>query len=134
MKNLGLYFNTLLIFLVLDGIWLGVVASGFYAEQLSFLMAEEINWIAAFVFYGIFVLGLIHFVMLSASKKSLKYYFLRGAFFGFVTYATYDLTNLATIQDWPIIVSLIDMVWGSFLGGSTAFLSVYFGRRMLLME
>jgi len=134
MKKLGLYLNTLFIFLVLDGIWLGVVASDFYAEQLSFVMTENINWIAAFVFYGIFVLGLMHFVILSATKKSMKYYFLKGAFFGFVTYATYDLTNLATIQDWPIIVSLIDMVWGSFLGGTTAFLSVYLGRKMMLVD
>jgi len=134
MKNLGLYLNTLLIFLILDGIWLGVVASGFYAEKLGFLMTENINWIAAFVFYALFVLGLMIFVLIPSSKKPLKIFVYRGTLFGLITYATYDLTNLATIENWPLIVTVIDMVWGSFLGGATAFLSAYFGRRMLLME
>lgn len=134
MKKLGLYLNTLLIFLILDGIWLGVVASGFYAEKLGYIMAENINWIAAFVFYALFVFGLMIFVLLPSSKKPLKIFFYRGALFGLITYATYDLTNLATLENWPILVSLVDLVWGSFLGGTTAFLSAYFGRRMLLME
>lgn len=134
MKKIGLYLNTLLIFLILDGIWLGLVAADFYAEKLSFVMTENINWIAAFVFYALFVLGLMYFVLIPTSKKPLKMFFLKGAIFGLITYATYDLTNLATIKDWPLIVTIIDMVWGSFLGGATAFLSAYFGRRMLLME
>lgn len=134
MKKIGLYLNTLLIFLILDGIWLGLVAADFYAEKLSFVMTEKINWIAAFVFYALFVLGLMYFVLIPASKKPLKMFFVKGAIFGLITYATYDLTNLATIKDWPLIVTIIDMVWGSFLGGATAFLSAYFGRRMLLME
>jgi len=134
MKKLGLYLNTLLIFIILDGIWLGVVASGFYAEKLGYIMAENINWIAAFVFYALFVLGLMIFVLLPSSKKPLKIFFYRGALFGLIAYATYDLTNLATIEHWPILVSLVDLVWGSFLGGATAFLSAYFGRRMLLLD
>lgn len=134
MKKLGLYLNTLLIFLILDGIWLGVIASEFYANELSFIMAEKVNWVAAFVFYVLFVLGLLYFVLIPSSKKQLKSIFIRGAFFGLITYATYDLTNLATIENWPVLVSIIDLFWGSFLGGTTAFLSAYFSRRMLLME
>jgi uncharacterized membrane protein len=133
MKKIGLFLLSLLIFLLIDGIWIALVASEFYANELSFIMAKEINWLAAFVFYALFVVGLLFFVVWPQAKKELKHYFLRGSVYGGVTYATYGLTNLAIIENWPFLVSLSDIVWGSFLGGATAFLAVYFGRRLLLL-
>lgn len=109
------------VFLVIDLLWLGVVARGFYANQLGSLMKREVNWWAAFAFYVIFVLGLIVFVVDPAvSAGSFGEALWRGAFYGFVTYATYDLTNLATTRDWPVVMTYVDLVWGTVLAASVA--------------
>jgi uncharacterized membrane protein len=109
------------VFLVIDLVWLGVVARGFYAKQLGSLMARQVNWWAAFAFYLIFVVGLVFFVIEPAvAADSLSDALWRGAFFGFVTYATYDLTNLATTRDWPPLMTAVDLVWGTFLAASVA--------------
>lgn len=75
-------------------------------------MKESINWWAAFVFYVIFVVSLILFVIYpSLEKNSWTHALIFGGLFGLVTYATYDLTNLATIRDWPLSVTIIDLIW-----------------------
>ena len=80
-------------------------------------MKNDINWIAAIIFYVIFIGGLVLFVILPAVQSaSLSHALLFGAFFGFITYATYDLTNLATLKDWPLTVTLVDLAWGTSLG------------------
>ena len=109
------------VFLVIDLIWLGVIARGFYANQLGSLMKREVNWWAAFAFYVIFVLGLVVFVIDPAvAAGSFGEALWRGAFYGFVTYATYDLTNLATTRDWPVVMTYVDLVWGTVLAASVA--------------
>lgn len=118
MKYLEIVGLSFVIFLVIDMIWLGLIAKKLYAKQLGYLMTPNINWIAAIVFYIIFILGLSFFVIEPAIiKESLQYAILAGMFFGFVTYATYDLTNLATVDKWPLLITGIDLVWGTFLGG-----------------
>jgi uncharacterized membrane protein len=113
---LKLYFASLAVFFAVDMIWLGLVASSFYKKQLGYLMAPTINWYAAIIFYLLFILGILVFVVLPGIKEnSLPNTILRAAFFGLITYATYDLTNLATVKDWPLTVTLVDLVWGMVL-------------------
>ena len=120
------YLITFIIFLVIDFIWLGAVAKNIYREQLGFLMKENFNMIAAFSFYILFTAGIVFFVLNRAlAISSWQYALFAGMFFGLITYSTYDLTNLATIKDWPLTITIIDLIWGTFLGGLTSFLSYF---------
>jgi len=111
-----LYCIALPIFFAADMIWLGVVAKNFYAKQIGFLMKTDINWSAAFLFYLLFLSGLVVFVIAPAvEKRSWVNALLLGAFFGLITYATYDLTNLATLKNWPIALTVVDLIWGTVL-------------------
>jgi uncharacterized membrane protein len=102
-------------------LWLGFVAKGFYAKQIGPLMKPDINWTAAIVFYLIFIAGLVVFVITPAVlKSSWTHAVMMGAFFGFVCYATYDLTNLAVAKDWPLFVTIIDLIWGAVLAASVS--------------
>ena len=109
------------VFFAVDMIWLGVIAKGFYRKALEPLLTPNINWTAAIVFYFLFLVGILIFALLPGmEKRSLKYTVLMAALFGFIAYATYDLTNLATLRDWPLMLSIVDMLWGAFLSASTA--------------
>jgi uncharacterized membrane protein len=113
---LKLYLASLVVFFAVDMVWLGLVASSFYKKHLGYLMAPTINWYAAIIFYLLFIFGILVFVVLPGIKEnSLQNTILRAALFGLITYATYDLTNLATIKDWPLIVTLVDLGWGMAL-------------------
>jgi uncharacterized membrane protein len=115
---------TLVVFFVIDIVWLAVVAKDLYKKELGFIMAPKPNWLAALAFYTIFIIGLLFFVINPAlAKESLKEAVLVGMFFGFITYATYDLTNLATLKDWPLKITIIDLVWGTSLGGFVSTIS-----------
>ena len=119
-----LYAIALPIFLILDAIWLGFIAKNFYAKQIGFLFKSEINWAAALIFYLLFIVGLIIFVINpSIEKSSLMHAMIYGAAFGLISYATYDLTNLATIKDWPVLVTIVDLIWGSFLSSMVSVLT-----------
>jgi len=108
-------------FLGIDMVWLGLVAKKFYAEQIGFLTKTEVNWTAAIIFYLLFVGGLTWFVVSPALRGgSWQRALLPGMAFGLITYATYDLTNLATIKDWPLLVTIVDLVWGTFLAGTVS--------------
>jgi uncharacterized membrane protein len=116
MDYIKMYIIAFIIFLVIDAIWLGLVAPKFYRAQIGHLMAERPNLIAALVFYLVFIVGVVYFVINPAIEaQSLSKAIVAGLLFGFVTYATYDLTNLATLKDWPITVTIVDLAWGSFL-------------------
>jgi len=109
-----LYFATLVAFLAIDMLWLGLVARTFYRKYLGFLMAPSPNWPAAIIFYLLFVVGIVVFAVLPGLEaNSLKETLLRAALFGLIAYATYDLTNLATVKDWPLIVTIVDLIWGT---------------------
>ncbi len=118
---LQVYAVTFAVFFVIDLLWLGVVARDFYRKQLGSRMRNPVNWPAAIVFYLLFILGLLVFVLLPALDRSSWQYALgMGAFFGLITYATYDLTNLATLRDWPLPMTIVDLIWGTVLAASTA--------------
>ncbi len=113
------------VFLFIDLIWLGIVAKSFYNKQIGFLLKDNVNWAAALIFYAIFVIGIMVFVALpaidnDAPLQALGY----GALFGFIAYSTYDLTNLATLKDWPLKITIVDLIWGSALGAFTAYFGV----------
>jgi uncharacterized membrane protein len=119
-----LYVIALPVFLAIDMVWLTLVAKNFYAKQIGYLMTKNPNLLAALIFYLIFIAGLIVFVITPAlDKKMWTQAFLAGAFFGLVTYATYDLTNLATVKDWPLIITIVDLIWGMVLSASVSLLS-----------
>lgn len=104
------------VFMIIDLIWLGVVAAPFYHNQIGFLMAKNVNWSAAVLFYIIFIVGMVVFVIQPAlTAQSLSTAILLGALFGLVTYATYDLTNLATLEGWPMTLVVVDIIWGTTL-------------------
>ena len=119
-----MYLIAFVIFLAIDAIWLGLVAPKFYKSQIGHLMAEKPNFIAAGVFYLLFIVGLVYFAIMPAvDAGSIGKALLAGALFGFMTYATYDLTNLATLKDWPITVTIVDLIWGTFLSTSITLLT-----------
>ncbi len=119
------YLIALTLFLLIDMLWLGLIAKNFYSQQIGFLMTDNINWLAAVIFYLLFIAGLTIFVIQPAvEQNSLIFALTRGALFGLITYATYDLTNLATIQDWPFLVSVVDIIWGTTLGTLVSGLSL----------
>ncbi|XVJ70790.1 MAG: DUF2177 family protein [Rhizobacter sp.] len=112
---------TLLAMALLDGLWLGWVAKPLYQHGLGHLMADKPNWAAAAAFYFVFVAGLTVFAVLPhAAEPGLTKTAMSAALLGFVAYATYDLSNLATLKGWPLELSLIDMVWGSALSAASA--------------
>jgi uncharacterized membrane protein len=107
-------------------VWLTLIAKNFYAKKIGYLMASNPNLIAAFIFYLLFIAGLVFFVITPAlDKNNWTHALLAGAFFGLVTYATYDLTNLATVKDWPLIITVIDLIWGTVLS-ATVSIATYF--------
>jgi len=116
-----LFLIALPVFFAIDMIWLVLVAKNFYKEQIGFLMRPDVNWFAAIIFYLLFIAGLITFVISPAmTKQSWIHALLYGALFGLITYATYDLTNLATIKDWPLLVTVVDLIWGTVLAASVS--------------
>jgi len=131
-QMLALYLITLAVFFLIDMIWLGAVAKGFYRRHLGSMLSPKVNWAAAILFYLLFIVGLLVFVIKPAlvSGEPLRA-LLFGALLGLISYATYDLSNLATLKDWPIIVTVVDLIWGSVLGGAVSFVSVLISRRFL---
>jgi uncharacterized membrane protein len=133
--KLKLYFLTLFIFLGIDALWLGFVAPKFYKSQIGHLMAETANLPAAGLFYLLFVGALVYFVIEPGFQAGeMRIVILRGALFGLVTYATYDLTNLATLRDWPLLVTVVDLIWGTVLTATTSALSVWAARRFIIQK
>jgi uncharacterized membrane protein len=126
-----LYFATLIAFFAIDMVWLGWIARTFYREQLGFLLRPDTNWVAAIIFYLLFILGILVFVVLPGLEAdSLKTTILRAALFGLVTYATYDLTNLATVKDWPLLVTIVDLAWGTVLSIAVSCVGFLAGKRL----
>lgn len=126
-----LYLVSLAAFFAIDMLWLGLAARSCYQQQLSFLTAPKPNWFVAVLFYLLFVVGLLFFVIVPGlNTNSLKATILKAALFGLITYATYDLTNLATLKDWPAVLSIVDMAWGTFLSVSVGCIGFFAGKRL----
>lgn len=127
-----LYFLSALVFFALDMIWLGVVAKRFYRAHIGGLLRPEVNWPGAIIFYLIFIAGIAYFAIVpSVTKGSVLQAAITGGLFGFVTYATYDLTNYATMKGFPLIVAFVDMVWGAFLSCAVTVASYLLATRVL---
>ena len=110
------YVILLIILFFLDAIWLGLTNKSFYQKELGQLFAKKMRIIPAVLFYLIYPLGISIFVISpNLQTSNLLQVGLLGALFGFVAYGTYDFTNLATINNWPIKVTIVDLIWGSFL-------------------
>jgi uncharacterized membrane protein len=115
-KWLASYVLTSIVFFAIDMVWLGFLAKNLYRKHLFGLLADQVNWTAAITFYLLFIVGIFVFVILPAVEKNSLFTALwLGAFFGVITYATYDLTNLATLKNWPIAIVFIDIAWGAVL-------------------
>ncbi len=112
------YLLTAVVFFSVDMAWLGFIAKGLYKKYLGGFLSDKVNWPAAIIFYLLFIIGIFYFAILPAvEKNSLAKAIISGALFGFFTYATYDLTNLATLKDWPLPIVFIDIIWGAVLTG-----------------
>jgi len=130
--KIKLYVLALLIFLGIDALWLGLVAPDFYRSQIGHLMAETPNLYAAGVFYLLFVRALVYFVIEPALRiGNTRDVWVRGALFGLVTYATYDLTNLATPSAATEVGTVADRAWGTARTVAAAGASVWAGRKIL---
>jgi uncharacterized membrane protein len=126
-----LYAIALPVFFAIDMVWLGLVAKNFYREQIGALMKPEVNWAAAIIFYLIFIAGLVVFVIAPAMEKgSWTHALLLGALFGLVCYATYDLTNLAVAKDWPLLVTIVDLIWGAVLAASVSTVTYFIAAKI----
>ena len=126
-----LYAIALPIFFAMDMLWLGVVAKKFYAQHIGLLLKSNINWAAAILFYLLFLVGLVVFVIGPAVERGgwLRALIL-GALFGLITYATYDLTNLATMKNWPLALTVVDMLWGMVLAASVSSLTCVIAAKL----
>jgi uncharacterized membrane protein len=132
MKVFYLYFFTIPVFFGIDMIWLGFVAKDFYRKNLGHLLRPDVNWTAALVFYLLYIAGILIFATMPAlEKKSLYQAVVLGGLFGFFAYATYDLTNMATLKDWPLNVVIVDIIWGIVLTASVAAASFLIGRWLM---
>lgn len=112
------YTMAALVFLLLDAAWLTTMAGALYRPAIGHLMREDFAVLPAALFYAIYLLGVVAFVVHEASSTGRA--FARGALFGVVCYATYDLTNQATLVGWPWVVTLADLAWGAFVTGASA--------------
>lgn len=131
LQYIYLYLLTIPVFVLGDLLWLGVIARNFYQEKLEHLLGA-VQWPAAIVFYFIYTAGILYFTVLpELDSGSVIRVFLIGALLGFFAYATYDLTNMATLRDWPLVVVVVDIIWGAVLTGSVASVSYLIGRAIL---
>jgi len=132
MEFLKIYSVALTIFLGIDAIWLTVVAKDFYAKHLGFIMTDKPNLIAALVFYLINIVGITLLVIMpSLQEKTVTKVLLLSALYGLCTYATYDLTNMATLKNWPTIVTVVDLIWGVTLSVVVGVGTFLFVKRFL---
>ncbi len=131
MKFAAAYLATALAFCVIDVIWLTMIAKGFYREAIGPLMKEDPNLVAAAVFYIGYVGAIVWFAVLPAlDAQSLRVAAVNGLILGVVAYATYDLTNLATLKGFPVKMAVVDILWGGVLSASSATLG-YLGTRLV---
>jgi uncharacterized membrane protein len=120
------YVLTTIVFLIIDLAWLGLIAKSLYRKYLGSFLSDNVNWTAAIIFYLLYVVGISIFAIYpSVNKDSFVSAIVLGALFGFFAYATYDLTNLATLKDWPLTIVIIDIIWGAFLTAAVSLAGFY---------
>jgi uncharacterized membrane protein len=118
---LSAYAGAMAAMLALDAIWLSTMAGRLYQPQLGDLLAKDFRAAPAIAFYFLYLLGVVYFAALPALKQGgWRKALLNGALLGLVAYGTYDLTNQATLRHWPVLVTALDLIWGSFLTAAAA--------------
>ncbi len=124
------YLSALLSMLLIDAVWLTLMVKRFYTPRIGHLMSSSVSYAPAVAFYLIYVAGLTFLVLYPALREqwSLREVFARGAVIGLLAYATYDLTNQATLKNWPISITLMDMAWGAFITAAVASIAVAVSR------
>ena len=123
-KSVILYLATFGVFFVIDLAWLLVMNSRFYKKQLSELMAEKVKWLPAILFYLLFIAGVLLLIVIPAVNHGTWItVLLKGGLMGMISYGTYDLTNLASIRNWPLKATIVDIVWGTLLSAVVATIS-----------
>jgi len=131
LKYFSVYLTFLITLITVDLIWLLGIAKTLYRDQMGGLMASEPKLLIGLFFYLLYSLGICIFVIAPAlSKQSLLYAIQYGALFGFFCYMTYDLTNLAVIQNFPAKLALIDIAWGTFVSALCAGFAYWIGERI----
>ena len=116
MEHIKTFLIAFAVFLGIDMLWLTVIAQKFDKAQIGHLMADKARLLPAAIFYVLFIAAMAYFVIAPALEhQNLTRLILSAAIFGLVTYATYDLTNMATLKDWPPLVTVVDIAWGTFL-------------------
>ena len=129
MDFVKLYLISLGVFFPIDLLWLGVIAKNIYKEEIGHLMAQEIRWGAGVLFYALYLFGLVFFAVWPAVREaSWGMAVLYGGLFGLLCYATYDLTNLATLKGWPVKIVVYDLIWGTFISGLVSLITYWAGR------
>jgi uncharacterized membrane protein len=129
---LKLYFLSLIIFLGIDAVWLTVIAKNFYTKYIGHLMSAAPNLPAALVFYLLYIIGIVVFCVIpNVGRGSVINAVMLGALFGLCAYATYDLTNFATLKNWPLIVVVTDLAWGTFITAAVAGLTAFISQKFL---
>lgn len=125
MKYAQAYGVALVIFLILDGLWLGVVARGFYTSRMGDLLASPPRWGVAAIFYALYVVGLVYFAV-NAGLETGRWQAaaLNGALFGFFAYLTYNATALSVIRGFDTTLATVDTLWGTAMGAVTAGVTV----------
>lgn len=126
MKTILHFLTTLILYIGLDLLFLGVLAKDFTRKQVGFLMAEKPDWVAAGIFYLIFTAGLLYFCVYPAASAGRALF--NGAFFGLVAYATYELVNKTLLARWPITLVVVDIAWGVVAGGLVCWASFKIGK------
>jgi len=124
--------GSFVVFLAMDAIWLGVLARDFYRTRLAAVIDMHVNIPAAALFYILHVAGVMIFVTVPSVQagSGLPSVLFRGALYGLFTYATYDLTNLATVRHWPLSLALVDIAWGVCLNAVVALAGFVVLRRL----
>lgn len=129
MKYILLYVLTFIVFLAIDAVWLLVISKNLYSKEIGHLMAEKALLLPALIFYLLFVVGVLIFAVIPGYEaQSFSKTLMLSALFGLMTYATYDLTNLATLRDWPLKITVIDIVWGMSISTVTGLSGYYIAK------
>ncbi len=127
------YFIVFLIFLAIDAVWLSTAGPTFYRNEIGDLLLQQPNFVVACAFYALYAAGLLYFVVEpNINRTTIVPAVLAGGFFGLVAYATYDMTNLATMKGFTWRVAVVDMVWGTMLSASVTFVSLHVIRRFVV--
>lgn len=126
LKLLTTYFIALLSFFAMDMLWLGVIFKNYYKQKLGFVLSPAPNWAVAIVFYIVYIAGILFFAINPSFKEmDWKVAIVNGALLGGLCYATYDLTNMATIAKWPLDIVIIDILWGMIITGSVSAITYF---------